>query len=528
MSAVGAAVARGVASLGGPQVAAALVVGGVVVGGLGGAYAGSRPSGQSVVPAGELAVYPCPNQGPALIAVKGGQKLLATGRTEDGTWLRIHYPLPGRTEAWVQSSPLKVDGAVASLPVAGCAPEVAMAPPDVAPMPPLTAIQNNTPSPPPTPEPTPTPTPTPEPTPSPTPNAGPSLTSLTVSTKKISYDTGAYCPNAVKRVTFKVKAGDTSGVNAVTLYWREPGASTFVQFGDDRSAGTAASGTWQVTLDTTADGITKAGKLAFYAVATDADGATRRIPNGGSNSITVAVCANTGPTITSASSSSGSSLSWDPLGVGSCRTATNITAAVKDIDGVKSVTLFYRRPGSTAWSSKPMDNTTVTGKWYANLDTLGDKILIVSPPTDTLSWYIKAVDKKDKASQTKSQAITIKRCDAEANFDGGYPVSQTYACTTAATISIGIYASDRDQPENGLKRGLPLDSGEPSNRRRTHLRIDELGQREGELLPGHDRLVQRQGVLLGKAHRLRRHHGQVPWDHDKPDDDERPAGVPVT
>jgi hypothetical protein len=444
MSAIGAAFARGVASLGGPQVAAAIVVGGIVVGGLGGAYAGSRSSGQAVVPGGELAVYPCPNQGPALLAVKGGQKLLATGRTEDGTWLRIHYPLPGRTEAWVQSSPLTVAGAVASLPVAACAPEVAMAPPDVAPLPPLTAIQNNTPSPPPT------PTPAPEPTPSPTPNAGPSLTALTVSTRKISYDTGAYCPTAVKKVTFKVKASDVSGVDGVTLFWREPGASAYARSAMTQAAGTAASGTWQVTLDTKADGITRAGKLAYYAVATDTGGATRRIPTSGSSSITVAVCANTGPTITSASSSSGSSLSWDPLGVGSCRTATNITAVVKDIDGVKSVTLFYRRPGSTAWSSKPMDNTTVKGKWYANLDTLGDKIAITSPPTDSLSWYIKAVDSKDKAAQTKTASITIKRCDTEATFDGGYPLSQTYSCTSA-TIAIGIYAGDRDQPEHGLK-----------------------------------------------------------------------------
>ena len=38
------------------------------------------------------------------------------------------------------------------------------------------------------------------------------------------------------------------------------------------------------------------------------------------------------------------------------------------------MTLFYRRPGSSTYSSKPMDNATIKGKWYANLDTLGDKI----------------------------------------------------------------------------------------------------------------------------------------------------------
>ena len=84
MSAIGAALARGVTSLGGPQVAAVVVAGGLLAGGVGGAYLAGQPSGRSVVPAGELAVYPCPDEGPALLTVKGGQKLLATGRTADG------------------------------------------------------------------------------------------------------------------------------------------------------------------------------------------------------------------------------------------------------------------------------------------------------------------------------------------------------------------------------------------------------------------------------------------------------------
>ncbi len=444
MSAIGAALMRGVANLGGPQAAAVVVASGLVVGGLGGAViASGGSSGQPATTSGELAVYPCPDQGPALLTITGGQKLLATGRTEDGTWLRIHYPLPGRTEAWVQASPLSVKGEVVSLPIATCAAVVAAGPPDVPPAVPLTAILNLSPSPAPTPEPTPTPTP------SPTPNAKPSLSALTVSTKKISYDTDAYCPNAVKKVTFKVKATDASGLETVTLLWREPGAAKFVQAAMSLAAGTATSGTWQVTLDTKADEITKAGKLAFYAVATDTAGATKRIPTSGSNSITVAVCANTGPTITSVSSSSGSSLWWDPLGVGSCTTATNITAAVKDTDGVKSVTLFYRPPGTSTWSSKPMDNTTA-GKWYANLDTLGDKITIATPPTDALSWYIKAIDTKDKARQTKTSSITIRRCDSEAAFEVVRPAGTIYSCTPSAVITIEAWTQDRDQPEHGL------------------------------------------------------------------------------
>jgi len=451
MSAIGGAFARGVASLGGPQIAAAIVVGGIVVGGLGGAYVASRSSGSSAVPSGELAVYPCPDQGPALMSVKGGQKLLVTGRTEDGTWLRIHYPLPGRTEAWVQTSPLTVDGATASLPVVTCQPELAIASPDAQPGPTLTAVANFAPSAAPSMSVEPTSPPSFGPTPPS--NGKPSLTALTTSTSKISYDTASYCPTAVKKVSLRVKASDATGLSGVMLFWREPGAASYAQSAMTRTAGTASSGTWQVTLDTTANGITRAGKLAYYTVAMDTAGATGRLPASGASSITVAVCANTGPTITSVSPSAKSSLYVDPLGAGCSPTTTNITAAVNDGDGVKSVTLFYRRPGSSTYSSKAMDNQTVPPKWYANLDTRGDKVA----QTGTLSWYIKAVDGKNVASQTKTASITIRSCDATApnlkpyapnpNIIGSAIVVGVANCGTT-TVEIRIAASDG---ESGIK-----------------------------------------------------------------------------
>ena len=162
-----------------------------------------------------------------------------------------------------------------SLPVAECLPELAVAPPSVEPAQSFTVAANNPPSAPAAEVPTATPAPTQTPVPTPTAvaNRKPTLSSLTVSTRKISYDTDDYCPNAETRVTFRVKAGDDDGVTGVTLFWREPGAGSFARAAMSRTRGLArASGTWQVTLDTTANGITKAGKLAYYAVATDADG----------------------------------------------------------------------------------------------------------------------------------------------------------------------------------------------------------------------------------------------------------------
>ena len=447
MSMFGAAIGNALAGLGGTGAAAAIVAGGLAVGALGGGFiAAQGGGGQPATSSGKLAVYACPDSGEPVAMVPGGQKLLATGRTADSTWLRIHFPDPGRTEAWIQASPVQVKGAVDSLPVAECLPELAVVAPSFAPAATLTVAGDN----PATPSPTPSATPTPPPTVAPTANARPALAGLAAFPSKISYDTGDYCPSAAKKVTFKVKATDAAGVDKVALFWRKPGAGGFTQAVMTRVAGSAKSGTWQVTLDTTANGITEAGKLAYYAVATDTGGATRKIPASGSNTITVAVCVNTGPAITGASSSSGKNLSWDPLGVGRCQTATDITATVKDPDGVKSVTLFYRRPGGS-WDSKPMNNTTLRGKWYANLDTLGDKITIPDPPTGTLRWYIKAVDAKGKTSQTSTASITIRRCDSEAVFDGVFPQGQTYSCSNPARITLGTYANDEDQPNDGLK-----------------------------------------------------------------------------
>jgi hypothetical protein len=419
MSSIGAVLSRAVGSLGGPGTSAALVAGGLAIGALGGGLAVGLGSGGTAQAAGALPVYGCPGAGSPLSQVKAGQSVLATGRTQDGTWLRIHLPLPGRTEGWVQAAPLQARASLDTLPVATCAPELAIAAPTLGPTATLTVPGNFAPSAPPTAEPTPTPTATA------IANAPPALSGLSVSTRTISYDTGGYCPSDPKRAAFKVKATDDAGVTGVALLWRAPGAGAWTKAAMDRVAGDARNGTWQVSIDTTANSIRTAGRLAYYAVATDAAGATRRLPTGGSSGVTVAICRNTGPAITQIGSSSGSSLYWDPLGASNCQTATNITAVVKDADGVKSVTLFYKKPGAGSYASKPMDNTTIRGKWYANLDTLGDGISIKGPPTDGMAWYIRAVDDLGKASTSSTRSLTIRRCDTEAVFGGSSTFRQT-------------------------------------------------------------------------------------------------------
>ena len=146
--------------------------------------------------------------------IQGGQKLLVTGRTEDGAWLRIHFPEPGPERGLGPGDRRsRCDGAVASLPGRRVPPELAdRVAVDRAGRRASPRSPNNPPSAP----------PAESPEPGPVADARAHAHArcrtrsrrsprLTVSTRKISYDTGDYCPNAVKRVTFRVKAGDADG-----------------------------------------------------------------------------------------------------------------------------------------------------------------------------------------------------------------------------------------------------------------------------------------------------------------------------
>ena len=109
MSAFGTAVGKVVGLGGGPQITAALLLGGLVIGGAAGGFIASGPGGSQGTAGAQLEIYPCPDQGPAIAKVSSGQQMLVTGKTADGAWLRIFFPAPGRTEGWVQAQALKLD-----------------------------------------------------------------------------------------------------------------------------------------------------------------------------------------------------------------------------------------------------------------------------------------------------------------------------------------------------------------------------------------------------------------------------------
>ena len=75
VSAFGAGIGKAVGSLGGPQVAAIVVAGGLVVGAIGGGMFAGGGVGQAGDVRGLLSIYPCPDSGPALASVGLGPEV---------------------------------------------------------------------------------------------------------------------------------------------------------------------------------------------------------------------------------------------------------------------------------------------------------------------------------------------------------------------------------------------------------------------------------------------------------------------
>jgi hypothetical protein len=236
------------------------------------------------------------------------------------------------------------------------------------------------------------------------------VTGLAASTASVSYDQGTYCANDPKTVTFSVSASDSDGLAGVTLYYRPPGSARFLT-----KPMAPSGGRYVATLNTTTDGLTTAGELRYYVVAKDRNASAKstRQPASGSLAMTVKVCKNTGPTITGLGANPVTIYWVPPLGTANCSaTASNVTAAVKDVDGLKSVRMYFRFNGGV-WQSKAMDSKVLPGKWYANLDTVGDKF---PRPSGSIDYYVRAVDKTDLASKSATKRITVKYCDTEAFF----------------------------------------------------------------------------------------------------------------
>jgi len=407
-----------------------------------------------------LELVPCPDTGPVIGTIPRNQQVLVTAKSVDGGWLQLYWPAPGIERAWTKAGPLELDGDTAALPVASCEAAATPSPrptPEPTPSPAAVATPTTEPTPTPSPAPTPVPTASPTPTlaatpsPTPKPNVAPKASGLKASRTTISYDRGAYCVSAPKSTTISIAATDPDGIASVTLLFRRPGSTTFVQ-----KPMVLSKGRYAATLDTTADKLSRAGDLRYYVVVRDANATPKstRSPAKGTLSLAVKVCVNTGPTIT-ALSASPTSIVANPLNV-ACRgsTVAQFQAQATDVDGVKSIQLFFRKPGAGAFESR--DFTANGSIWTTSINTIpsGDNVA----DGGIISWYVIATDAKGVATKSAVDAITVTRCDAPAAFDFGSVTTRVYngsACSPNS-LAVQIYVDDADagRPSSNLQVGL--------------------------------------------------------------------------
>jgi hypothetical protein len=257
VSLVGAWFAKFASAMGGALPAGAIVSSGLIIGilvgaGTGGGFGGGGAPGPSIATSD---VLPCPDMGPPILSVKGGQHVWITGKTADGKYLRIHVGGPGVQEGFVPAAAYSLLGSLDDVPIVSCTQEaiVAFAPspaesmtatgsfePSASPSPPPTsATPSATPSataratatprgtpratprvtpPPATKPPTPKP-PTPKP-PTPPPTPPPDTTPPSVGNPNPVAD----CNNNVIVVTATARDAE-SGIKSVRLNWAGGGVS---------------------------------------------------------------------------------------------------------------------------------------------------------------------------------------------------------------------------------------------------------------------------------------------------------------
>ena len=443
MSALGAALGRGIGAVGGPQVAALVVAGGLVVGALGGGFfaGGQGPQGTT---RGGLAIYPCPDSGPALATVGSGQKFLVTGKNADASWVRIYYPLPGRTEAWVTSGPLQIAGSMDSIPVVPCSPVVAGAGPEGQPGASLTAIEDNSPSPA-----APSSGPS-SPPPTPPPNGAPVLARLAAAPGTIAGGPQRYCATTARAVTVSVRVTDAQPIASVVLSYRRPGLSGYATKPMARGGG---ANTWQATLRTDTDGIDTAGDLRFFVSATDsaAKPLTARLPANAAGTITVAGCANKGPTFASLKASPGTVFT----NLGACannRPATTVSASATDVDGVSAMTLHYHLPGDPADHQAAM--TKSGGSWKATVSPNATN----PNARGSASFSVVARDATGKTARSSTRSFKVTRC----NYPAVLQFSDSSGAACPREHGLALLHGQRSRRPGRIRR-----------RRLLHLRADE-------------------------------------------------------
>ena len=281
----------GGAKLASLQVAAGALSGLVAMSGL--IAAGVVPVRPEALAAKPLALIGCPDGGSVVAVAQPGEQMLVTARNADGSWLRVYVPAPVARDGWVPATSVELLADGSGLPVAGCS-EVAAAtgtpPIPTATLPPATpepSVAATTATAAPTEKATAKPTPVPTPTPTPTPNVGPKFTAQPLAVVRTIDTNPIGSTTCTRPASTSIRAGvaDPDGVSSVELWVRKPGASAYARIGRDFvKSGTTS---WRAAISTKTDGLPTAGKLNFYAVASDAKGVKTKSKVG---SLTITRC----------------------------------------------------------------------------------------------------------------------------------------------------------------------------------------------------------------------------------------------
>ena len=126
-----------------------------------------------------LALLGCPDAGSVVAIAQPGDRMLVTGRSADGAWLRVYVPGPGGNDGWAPAASVTLLADGAALPIVACPTAPDQESPSTSPSPvPATVNPSESPSPAPSAPPTASPPPKPivAPTPTPAPTAAPPTT----------------------------------------------------------------------------------------------------------------------------------------------------------------------------------------------------------------------------------------------------------------------------------------------------------------------------------------------------------------
>lgn len=341
-----------------------------------------------------LVLVACPGSGPVLAVIDPGQRLLVTGRSDDGTWLQVYLPGPGLTSAWAPARELQPSGDPNTLPVASC--NVAVASPTGTPI-----VAEVTPTPTPTPMPTPTPTPTPSATPV---NSSPIIADVTASPRTIYYPwggTGPSCgPNAANpdETTISATITDSQGVASATLFYKLPTKAYASK------AMTRAGSTFAASIRVP-NGFGHTGNLDYYIVAKDSS------PAGKSRTsllehASVKRC-DIPPSVTSMDFG-GSTIEVQLRNGPACSNPKQpiVYANAADPDGTVAKVVFYYTPRGSTVQSLVLTKAGSNNQWTGTLANAKFPKLAQSGKW-VIPWYLVAYDNDGRTSAKYSSGIPL-------------------------------------------------------------------------------------------------------------------------